>query len=149
MEAGPHPFHFSGHTSQPDESSLLPTPPTQQVRALSLPLDVLCAVCHVLSHFSRVRLFVTPWTVARQAPLSKGFSRQEYWSGVPCPPPQDLPGARIELASLTSPALADGYFTTSATWLTLKIPTLPSRPVEILMDGQNILSHSCSASQEV
>ena len=68
---------------------------------------------------------------------------------MPCPPPQDLPGARIELASLTSPALADGYFTTSATWLTLKIPTLPSRPVEILMDGQNILSHSCSASQEV
>ena len=42
----------------------------------------------VLSHFSRVRLLVTPWTVAHQAPLSMGFSRQEYWSGLPCPPPQ-------------------------------------------------------------
>ena len=40
----------------------------------------------LLSHFSHVRLFVTPWTVARQAPLSMGFSRQEYWSGLPCPP---------------------------------------------------------------
>ena len=46
---------------------------------------VLC-VC-VVSHFSHVRLFATPWTVARQAPLSMGFSRQEYWSGLPCPPP--------------------------------------------------------------
>ena len=40
---------------------------------------------------SRVRLFVTPWTVAYEAPLSMGFSRQEYWSGVPCPPAGDLP----------------------------------------------------------
>ena len=39
----------------------------------------------MLSRFSRVRLFVTPWTVARQAPLSMGFSRQEYWSGLPFP----------------------------------------------------------------
>ena len=45
----------------------------------------------VLIHFSRVRLFVTPWTVALQAPLSMGFSRQDYWSGLPCPPPGDLP----------------------------------------------------------
>ena len=41
----------------------------------------------MLSRFSRVRLFATPWTVARQAPLSVGFSRREYWSGLPCPPP--------------------------------------------------------------
>ena len=45
----------------------------------------------VLSHFSRVQLFVTPRTVARQAPQSLGFSRQEYWSGLPCLPPGDLP----------------------------------------------------------
>ena len=51
---------------------------------------MLTATC-VLSHFSCVRLFVTLWTVARQAPLSMGFSRQEYWSGLPCPPPEDLP----------------------------------------------------------
>ena len=44
----------------------------------------------VLSHFSRVRLSVTLWTVAHQAPLSTGFSRQEYWSGLPFPPPGDL-----------------------------------------------------------
>ena len=43
-------------------------------------------VC-MLSHFSSVQLFATPWTVACQAPLSTSFSRQEYWSGLPCPPP--------------------------------------------------------------
>ena len=61
----------------------------------SLPQLDLCTavssspVC-VLSHFSRVQLFVTLWTVARRAPLSMGFSRQEYWSGLPCSPPGDL-----------------------------------------------------------
>ena len=47
-----------------------------------------------------------PWTVACRAPLSVGFSQQEYWSGLPCPPPGDLPDPGIELASLVSPALA-------------------------------------------
>ena len=47
-------------------------------------------VC-LLSHSSCVQLFATPWTVARQAPLSMGFSRQEYWSGLPCPPPGIFP----------------------------------------------------------
>ena len=56
-------------------------------------------VC-VLSRFSRVWLFVTPWTVAHQAPLSMGFSRQEYWSGLPCPPPGDLPNPGIKPRSL-------------------------------------------------
>ena len=65
---------------------------------------------------SRVRLFVTPWTAACQAPLSMGFSRQEYWSGWPCPPLGDLPNPGIKLTSLTSPALAGGFFTTSTTW---------------------------------
>ena len=45
-------------------------------------------VC-VLSHFSHVQLLVTLWTLAHQVPLSMGFSRQEYWSGLPCPPPED------------------------------------------------------------
>ena len=44
----------------------------------------------MLTHFSHVRLCVTPWTVACQAPLSMGFSRQEYWSGLPFPPPEEL-----------------------------------------------------------
>jgi len=65
---------------------------------------------------SRVQLFVTPWTVACQAPLSVGFSRQEYWSGLPFPPPGDLPNPGIEPISPVSPALAGGFFTTSATW---------------------------------
>ena len=56
------------------------------------------SVC-VLSRFSRVRLFVTPWTVARQAPLSMGFSRQESWSGLPRPPPGDLPDPGLKPVS--------------------------------------------------
>ena len=60
----------------------------------------------MLRHFSRVRLFVTLRTVAHQAPLSMGFSRQKYWSGLPCPPPGDLPNPEIEPVALTFPALA-------------------------------------------
>ena len=69
----------------------------------------------MLSRFSHVWLFATPWTVARQA-LSMGFSRQEYWSGLPCPPPGDLPDPGIKPASLMSPSLAGEFFTTSTTW---------------------------------
>ena len=53
--------------------------------------------------------------IARQAPLSLGFSRQEYWSGFPCPSPGDLAHPGIECASLKSPSLAGGFFITSAT----------------------------------
>ena len=56
-----------------------------------------------------------PWTVSCQAPLSMGFSRQEYWSGLPCPPPGDLPNLGIKPESLMSLAFAGGFFTTSAT----------------------------------
>ena len=72
----------------------------------------------MLSHFSRVRLFATQWTVARQAPLSMGFSRQEYWSGLPSPAPGDLPNQGIKPLSLMSPwlELAGRFFTTSTTW---------------------------------
>ena len=70
----------------------------------------------MLSHFSPVQFFATPWTVAHQAPLSVGFSRQEHWSGLPCPAPEDLPDLGIEPASLTSPAMAGGFFTTNAPW---------------------------------
>ena len=63
-----------------------------------------------------VRLFVTPRTGAHQALLFMGFSRQEYWSGLPCPPPGDLPNPGLKPASLLSPALAGGVFTTTVTW---------------------------------
>ena len=58
-----------------------------------------------------VPLFATPWTVAYQAPPSVGFSRQDYWSGVPFPTPTDLPNPKIELTSPGSPALAGRVFT--------------------------------------
>ena len=61
-----------------------------------------------LTHFQSLslQLFETPWTIAHQAPLSMGFSREEYWSELPRPPPRDLPDLGTELASHTSPALA-------------------------------------------
>ena len=70
----------------------------------------------ILSCFIRVQLFATLWAVVCQASLSMGFSRQGYWSGLPCLPPGDLPNPGIEPASLTSPALASGFFTTNITW---------------------------------
>ena len=65
---------------------------------LGYPLNLCVCVC-MLSHFSCVWLFATPWAVARQVPLSMGFSRQAYWSGLPCPPPGDLPtqGSNLRL----------------------------------------------------
>ena len=71
---------------------------------------------HVYCHFSHAWIFANLWTIARQAPLSMGFSRQEYWSGLPFPPPGDLPDPGIEPVSLISPALAGRFFITSATW---------------------------------
>ena len=60
----------------------------------------------MLSRFYCVQLCATLWTVACQAPLSMGFSRQEYWSGLPCAPPGDLPDPGIEPESLTSTCIA-------------------------------------------
>ena len=74
-------------------------------------ISYLC-VC-VLSHD---RLFATPWTTASQASLPMGFSRQEYWSGLPFPTPGDLPNPEIKLTSLMSPVSAGRFFTTSAIW---------------------------------
>ena len=68
----------------------------------------------MLSCFSCVRLCVTPRTADHQTPLTTGFLRQEYWSGLPCPPPGDLPNPRIKPVSLMSPALAGRFFATSA-----------------------------------
>ena len=70
----------------------------------------------MLSHLSHVQPLVTLWTVACQTPLSMGFSRQEYQNGLPCPPPGDLPNPGTEPASLMSPSLAGGFFTTSNTY---------------------------------
>ena len=69
----------------------------------------------VMQSLGHVQLFAIPRTVARQAPLSMGLSRLEYWSGFPCPPLGDLPNLGIEPASLRSPALAGRFFATSTT----------------------------------
>ena len=63
----------------------------------------------MLSLFNHVQLFATLWMEACQAPRSMRFSRQEYWGGLPCPPPGDLPDPGIKPASLMSPALAGGF----------------------------------------
>ena len=80
-------------------------------------LGLSSCVC-MLSCFSHVRLFATPWTVAHQAPLSMGFSRQEYWSRVGCHVLLQgiFPTQELNPTFLTSPALAGGFFTTSVTW---------------------------------
>ena len=70
----------------------------------------------MLSHFIHVQLFTISWTIVHQALLSMGFSRQEYQSGLPFPTPGGLPDQEIEPSSLKSPALADGFFSTSTTW---------------------------------
>ena len=69
---------------------------------------VRCVCVCVLGRFSRVQLFEIPRLIAGQTPLTVRFSRQEHWSGLPCPPPGDLPHPRMEPASLMSPALAGG-----------------------------------------
>ena len=65
---------------------------------------------------SHVQLFAIPWTVAHEAPLSIGLSQQEYWSGLPFPPPGDQPNAGIKPTSPMALTLGGGFFTTSATW---------------------------------
>ena len=70
-------------------------------------------VSWVLSNFTRFQLFAHPWTIVCPISLSVGFSRQEYWNCLPCPPPGDLPNPGIQSATLTSPVLAGQYFTTS------------------------------------
>ena len=67
---------------------------------------------HLLQLLSHVQFFATSWSVAHQAP-SMGFSRQEYWSGLPCPPPGDRPSPEFDPVRLMCPVLASRFFTTS------------------------------------
>ena len=96
-------------------------------------LSLLWKKARSLSH---VPLFATLWTVAYQAPPSMGFSRQEYWSGLPSSPPGDLLGPEIEPKPLTSsPALAGRFFITSATWeAPVKLVSLQFRGLRIVSD---------------
>ena len=98
---------------------------------LKMPLGIIISkhlvvgLCvYVLSHFSRVQHFAALWAVALQAPLSVGFSRQEYWTGLPCPLPGDLSDPGIDPASLMYLALVRGFFTTSTSWEALIVGLL-------------------------
>ena len=88
----------------------------------------------LFSQLSCVWLFVTPWTIARQAPLSMGFSRQKYWSGLPFPSPGDLPDPGIKHAS---PPLIGGFFTTEP----------PGKPRGILKWSANL--HRAEGSRKL
>ena len=107
-----------------------------------------------LRSFGHVQLTATPWTEAHQAPLSMGFPSQEYWSGLPCPPPRDLPDLGIELASLSSPTLAGRFFTSSNTWDNLlsglKIYSVLSENNLIQLSSTNIYQQlRCSSLSQV
>ena len=82
------------------------------LEGIMLQLDAV--VCVRTQSLCLIQLFATPWTVAHQALLSMGFSRQEHWSGFPFPTPGDLPNPRIEPMSLASPALSGRFFTTES-----------------------------------
>ena len=84
----------------------------KHLRSIMFPnlLNNLRKVKAEVKSLSRVQLFVTPWTIALQAPPSMGFSRREYWSGLPFPSPGDLPNPGIEAQSLAPPVLqADSF----------------------------------------
>ena len=100
----------------------------------------------VLSHFSRVELLATLWAIAGQPPLSMGFSKQEYWSELPCTLPGDLPDPGIEPESLMSLVLADEFFTTAAAKSLQSCPTLcnpidgnpPGSPVPGILQARTL-----------
>ena len=85
----------------------------------------------MLSHSSLVWFFATPWTIVCQAPLSMGFSRQEYWSGLPFPSPGDLQDLGTEPRSLESSALAGGFFTMEPPGKSSIIPTTAQFPFSL------------------
>ena len=99
----------------------------------------------ILAHYSKsagmcAKALLLCLTLCRlQASLSMGFSRQEYWSGLPCPPSGDLPDPGIEPSSLTYPALAGRLFTTNATWEApiVRVPAVSMTLVPCLSQAPN------------
>ena len=92
------------------------SPMMKRTSFLVLLLDLVGLHTYFLNHCSLLWLFATLWTVAQQAPMSMGFSTQEYWSGLPCPPPGNLPDPGTEPLSLIFSALADRSLTISIIW---------------------------------
>jgi len=104
----PLPYPLQSPFTQVKPHSIIPLPFFSFI-AYIWNLKIYCLFCACAQLLSHIWLFVTPWTLAYQAPLSMGFSRQEYWSRLPFPPPGDLPNPGTERAF---PALAGGFFTT-------------------------------------
>ena len=100
----PLPIPFSPHGIDYIWTSLL-------VSTIDIIVNPPLPMCSIVSNSA------TPWTVSHEAPLPMEFSRQEYWSGLPFSTPRDLPNPEIKPTSLTSPALAGRFFTTSTTWM--------------------------------
>ena len=122
---------------------------------ISKPLSF-CSLCGCVCvrTLNRVWLSATPWAIAHQASLSMGFSRQEYWSGLPFPSTGDLPDPGIEPTSLASPALPDGFFTScnfssvqfshvwlfATPWITARQASLSithSRSLKLIREAEN------------
>ena len=107
LQRGPRPVHrgpFGFH----EHLSGFCCEPSLGPQVLTRSGSGVCVCACLLGGFSRVQLFETPWVITCQSPLIMGSSRQECWSGLPCPPPGDLPHPGMEPASLMSPALAGG-----------------------------------------
>ena len=117
----------------------------QHTRLLCSSLSLCCA-----NHFHCVRLFVTLWTIAHQSPLSMGFSRQEYWSGLQCPSPEDLPDPGIESAFLMTPALAEDSLPLAPSGKASSSATLFSCLQSFPESGPSLMSQlSTSGSQSI
>ena len=115
LQRGPRPVHrgpFGFH----EHLSGFCCEPSLGPQVLTRSGSGVCVCACLLGGFSRVQLFETPWVITCQSPLIMGSSRQECWSGLPCPPPGDLPHPGMEPVVLMSPALAGKFFTTRATW---------------------------------
>ena len=122
-----HHFCFRSHTTENDATTPVfifrlwhQLHSTSERNTLFLKVLHFCSVSSVVclwcaQTLSCVWLFVTPWIAACKASLSMGFSWQEYWSGLPFPPPGDLPNQEMEPMSLMSPALVGEFFTTRTT----------------------------------
>ena len=117
-----HPLQYSGLKIYMDSIVHRVVKSRTQLSNFHFHIQAVLCFMQYTSCFSRVQLCATPWTVAQQAPLSKGFSRKEYCSGWPCRSPGDLPNPWVKPASLTSIALATRFFTF----------VLPGKPIYIL-----------------
>ena len=100
----------------------------------------------MLSCFSHIWVFAIPWTIACQAPLSMGFSRQKYWSGLPCPPPSHFPDPGIEPEFLVSPTLAGKFFTTAPSGKTMMRFKCKHKNIQLICRITEIaqfIAHTC------